>query len=86
GAADLDPVRVRFIGDARQRIREDYLRILRFFRFSAAYTAEGALDAEGFAACRAKRAGLSRISGERIQAELFKLLVARHAASVTVAL
>ena len=51
GLADLADRRVRFIGDARQRIREDYLRILRFFRFSARY-GQGALDPEGFAGFR----------------------------------
>ena len=86
GVADLDPVRVRFIGDASARIREDYLRILRFFRFTAVYTADGALDKAGLAACTAERAGLVQISGERIQAELYKLLIARHAGTVTAAL
>lgn len=86
GMADLDPVRVRFIGDPVARIREDYLRILRFYRFTAAYAAKGALDREGRDACRREAAGLARISGERIQAELFKLLVADHAAAVVTAL
>ena len=64
GLADLAARRVRFIGDASQRIREDYLRILRFFRFSARY-GEGPLDAEGFAAAIAERDGLSVLSRER---------------------
>lgn len=83
GLTDLEPVRIRFIGDPCQRIEEDYLRILRFFRFSATYTADGALDPEGLAACADLRAGLARISGERISVELDKLLVARQAAAVT---
>ena len=86
GAADLSPVKIRFIGDAGERIREDYLRILRFFRFSATYCAEGKLDAEGLAACATHRAGLERISGERIQTEMLNLLAASHAVLVTKAL
>jgi poly(A) polymerase len=78
GLADIAARRVRFIGDAAERIAEDYLRILRFFRFHAAY-GEGALDAEGLAACIAARAGLDRLSRERIRMEIFKLVVARHA-------
>jgi poly(A) polymerase len=78
GVADLAAGRVRFIGDAATRIREDYLRVLRFFRFSATY-ATGALDPEGLAACAAEAAGLARLSRERVRAELFKLLVATRA-------
>jgi poly(A) polymerase len=81
GLADLDGRRVRFIGDARQRIREDYLRILRFFRFSARY-GEGPLDAEGFAASIAEREGLAILSRERVRAELLKLLAAPRAGPV----
>jgi poly(A) polymerase len=81
GLADLDPPRIRFIGDAHERIREDYLRILRFFRFTAAYS-DGVLDPHGLAACIAERAGLAQISAERIRAEILKLLVARHAVPV----
>lgn len=77
GIADLDARRVRFIGDAGRRIAEDYLRILRFFRFHAAY-GQGALDAEGLAACIAGRAGLDQLSRERVRMELIKLLVAPH--------
>ncbi len=81
GAADLSPPRVRFIGDARARIREDYLRILRFFRFSARYAADGA-DVDGLAACGAERAGLARVSAERMRGELLKLLVTDRAAGI----
>jgi poly(A) polymerase len=81
GLADLDARRIRFIGEAHTRIREDYLRILRFFRFSAEY-ADGPLDAEGLAASIAGRDGLASLSKERIRAELLKLLVARHAGRV----
>ena len=78
GLADLRARRVRFIGDAGKRIAEDYLRILRFFRFHAAY-GQGAPDADGLAACIAGRAGLDQLSRERVRMELLKLLVARHA-------
>jgi poly(A) polymerase len=78
GLADIAARRVRFIGDAAARIAEDYLRILRFFRFHAAY-GEGAPDPAGVAACIAGRAGLERLSRERIHMEMRKLLVARHA-------
>jgi poly(A) polymerase len=78
GLADLDARRVRFIGDASQRIAEDYLRILRFFRFHAAYGA-GPPDSEGLHACIAARAGLDRLSRERVRMELLKLLAARRA-------
>jgi poly(A) polymerase len=78
GLRDIAARRVRFIGNAASRIAEDYLRILRFFRFHAAY-GEGAPDAEGLAACIAGRGGLEQLSRERVRMELFKLLVARHA-------
>ncbi|WP_456387835.1 CCA tRNA nucleotidyltransferase [Profundibacter sp.] len=77
GLPDLLAHRVRFIEDADRRIKEDYLRILRFFRFHAWYgdINEG-LDAEGLAASAANLAGLESISKERIGAELKKLLTA----------
>jgi poly(A) polymerase len=82
GLSDLAPhVRIRFIGDANRRIAEDYLRILRFFRFSAAFGDDGQLDADGLAACARGRQGLERISGERIQVELLKLMAAPAAVS-----
>ena len=73
GYADLIARRVRFIGDADQRIAEDYLRILRFFRFHAVL-GEGPLDAAGLAACIRGRDGLDRLSGERVRSELLRLL------------
>ncbi len=79
GLPDLLARRVRFVGDARARIREDYLRILRFFRFSAEY-AEGAFDRDGVAASIRERLGLMRLSRERVRAELLRILVARRAA------
>ena len=81
GLDDIAHRRVRFIGDARQRIREDYLRVLRLFRFHAAY-GDGAIDAEAFHAAILERSGLGRLSRERVQAEIMKLLTARHAAGV----
>jgi poly(A) polymerase len=80
GLDDLAARRIRFIGDANARIAEDYLRILRFFRFHARY-GQGAPDAEGFAACIAGRAGLEGLSRERIRAEMLKLVVAPGAAA-----
>lgn len=78
GLADLKARHVRFIGDAATRIAEDYLRILRFFRFHAAYSHE-LPDAGGLAACIAGRAGLASLSRERVRMELLKLLLAPHA-------
>ena len=78
GLADLAAGRVRFIGDAQARVREDHLRILRFFRFSAAYGRD-ALDADGLKACIAGRAGLSALSRERVRAEVIKWLGAARA-------
>jgi poly(A) polymerase len=79
GLEDLAAQHVRFIGDPGKRIAEDYLRILRFFRFHAAYGAGGHPDAEGIAACIAGREGLNQLSRERVRMELMKLLVATHA-------
>jgi poly(A) polymerase len=78
GLADLAAHHVRFIGDPAQRIAEDYLRILRFFRFHAWY-GEGAVDAFGLHACIAARGSLETLSRERVRAELLKLLLAPHA-------
>ena len=72
GIADAKAGRVRFIGKAEQRIREDYLRILRFFRFTAGYAT--GIDAESLAACAALKDGIDGLSGERIQQELLKTL------------
>lgn len=75
GVEDLRAGRVRFIGEARTRIREDALRILRFFRFQARYGA-GSPDPEGLSACVAARDALDGLSRERIRAEILKLLLA----------
>lgn len=78
GYPDILARRVRFIGDPAERIREDYLRILRFFRLTAVY-ATGPPDAEGLAAAVREREGLTRLSSERIRQELMRLLAARRA-------
>jgi poly(A) polymerase len=75
GYPDLAARRVRFIGDAGERIREDYLRILRFFRLTAEF-AEGPADAEGLGASVRERAGLSTLSAERVRMEFLRLLAA----------
>lgn len=77
GLPDLLARRVRFVGDPQHRIREDYLRILRFFRFHAHYgdPMQG-LDAEGLAACAELADGLAGLSRERVGAEMRKLLAA----------
>jgi len=79
GLADVAARRVRFIGDPAQRISEDYLRILRFFRVHAAYGA-GLPDCDGLHACISARAGLARLSAERVRMEILKLLAAPGAA------
>lgn len=87
GQADLAARRLCFIGSAPDRIREDYLRILRFFRFHAWYAdPEGGLDAEGLAACAAGIDGLAQLSRERVTAEMLKLLAAPDPAPATAAM
>jgi poly(A) polymerase len=75
GLDDARVGRVIFIGDARQRIREDYLRILRFFRFNAWY-ARTPLDPHGLDACADLAAGLDTLSAERVWKEVKKMLAA----------
>ena len=79
GLHDIAARRVRFIGDPNQRISEDYLRILRFFRIHAAYGA-GEPDRPGYLACINGRAGLATLSAERVRLEIMKLMVADGAA------
>ncbi|WP_294612524.1 CCA tRNA nucleotidyltransferase [uncultured Roseovarius sp.] len=75
GLDDLNARRVRFIENPEQRIKEDYLRILRFFRFHAWYgDPNGGLDGEGLAACAMNIDGLADLSRERVGAEMLKLL------------
>jgi poly(A) polymerase len=86
GLADLAARHVRFIGEPERRIEEDYLRILRFFRFHAAYGTSDHPDREGLMACIAEREGLDRLSRERVRMELMKLLVAPHAVPTLIAM
>ena len=81
GIPDLRANHVRFINDPHERIREDYLRILRFFRFYAWFgdPAQG-LDAEGLAACAANLDGLASLSKQRVQTEIVKTLQADNPA------
>ena len=78
GIGDLRAGIVRFVGEPATRIAEDYLRILRFFRFHATY-GQGAPDPQALAACVAGRAGLEQLSRERIRMELLKLVAGRRA-------
>ncbi len=80
GVADIAARRVRFIGEPAQRIAEDYLRILRFFRIHAAF-GSGEPDRAALLACLAARDGLDLLSAERIRMEVLKLLVAPGAAA-----
>ena len=75
GVADARAGRIVFVGDAAMRVREDYLRILRFFRFFAWYGA-GAPDAAALSACAALKDGLAGLAAERVSKELLKLLAA----------
>ncbi|MGV8938913.1 MAG: CCA tRNA nucleotidyltransferase [Allorhizobium sp.] len=75
GIADIETKTVRFIGDAEARIAEDYLRVLRFFRFFALY-GSGRPDADGLRASARAKGQLSTLSAERVWSELKKLLSA----------
>jgi poly(A) polymerase len=79
GVRDLRAGRVRFVGDPEARVREDYLRILRFFRFHADY-AVGNFDQPALAATIAGKSHLRSLSGERLRQETLKLLTARRGA------
>jgi poly(A) polymerase len=76
GLDDIEQRNVRFIGDAETRIREDYLRILRFFRFFARY-GSGRPDAEGLKACARLKHGIKNLSAERVWSETKKILSSR---------
>lgn len=75
GYADILRRRIRFVGNPTKRIEEDYLRILRFFRFHAQF-GRGAPDKAGLAACKRHAKLLGTLSAERIRQELMKLIVA----------
>ncbi len=76
GLADIEKRNIRFIGNAAERVAEDYLRVLRFFRFFAHY-GSGRPDADGLRACAQARSKLSSLSAERVWSELKKILAAR---------
>jgi poly(A) polymerase len=80
GLPDLLAGRVRFIGDAAQRIEEDRLRVYRFFRFSASHGAEK-LDPDGLAACEAAASRLGSVSAERVGSEMMRMLGLRRVAN-----
>jgi poly(A) polymerase len=82
GLADLGAGRVCFVGDPIQRIEEDSLRLLRFFRFHAHYGRRTNLDGRALAACRRLAARLDTLSGERVAGEVLRLLLAEDPASV----
>lgn len=87
GIDDLRARRVRFVGDADARIREDYLRILRFFRFHAWYGDPGVgMDADALAACAANAAGTETLSRERVGHEMRRLLAAPDPAPAVAAM
>ncbi len=75
GYGDILRRRVRFVGSPSARIKEDYLRILRFFRFHARY-GKGVPDASGLKACNQLKSGLKNLSAERLRQEMLKLLAA----------
>ena len=77
GLDDAEARRFRFVGDADLRVREDYLRILRLFRFVAWYGRDSVITKEALTACRENRRGLKQLSVERVWSELKKLLSAR---------
>jgi poly(A) polymerase len=81
GYRDILRNRIIFVGNPSQRIREDYLRILRFFRFHARF-GKGAPDEAGLAACVRLRKGLDHLSPERVRQEMFKLMAAPRAVTV----
>jgi poly(A) polymerase len=86
GLEDLAARRVRYIGDPNKRIAEDYLRVLRFFRFHAAYGTSDHPDRAGLEACIAGRDGLDQLSRERVRMELMKLMMAPHAVPTLIAM
>jgi poly(A) polymerase len=80
GLADLQNHKVRFILDAKTRIQEDYLRILRFFRFSCIYAHE--LDKEDLEACLEFKNSLKKLSKERVREEFLKIIFSENSAQI----
>ncbi len=76
GLDDIAAPKFRFVGQAKDRVAEDYLRILRYFRFCAWYGQDAKLDTDALAACRGGIAGLKQLSAERVWSEMKKLLSA----------
>ena len=74
GHADLQARRIRFVGRAEDRMREDHLRILRWLRFQTRFAPDQAFDEEALAACRNAASGLARISRERVWSEMSRIL------------
>ncbi|PHR94117.1 MAG: hypothetical protein COA69_00540 [Robiginitomaculum sp.] len=74
GLADIKGKHIRFVGTAKARIEEDYLRILRYFRFHAWYADDVVMDKDALGACRELRGGLKSLSSERVWAEFKKIL------------
>ena len=77
GLDDLQNSEVKFVGNADDRCREDYLRILRYFRFTA-YYGKGKFNADAINACKANASGIKSLSGERIRQEMLKLLASEN--------
>lgn len=80
GLENLKNKKVSFIGDPDSRIKEDYLRILRFFRFSSNYASD--LDIDGYEACKNNREGIEFLSRERINNEMDKILLSKRASYI----
>jgi len=78
GLEDLENRKFRFVGEAAMRVQEDYLRILRFFRFLAIYGEKEKVDAASLKACRENQSGIKKLSAERVWMEMKKLLSARN--------
>ena len=76
GLEDIEAKKFRFVGDAARRVQEDYLRILRFFRFLAWYGGQEKVDATSLKACREHQSGLRKLSAERVWMEIKKMLSA----------
>lgn len=76
GLADLEARKFRFVGDAAVRVQEDYLRILRYFRFFAWYGADAKMDKAALQACRENRKGMTGLSAERVWSEIKRILSA----------
>ena len=74
GLADAKARKLRFVGDADMRVKEDYLRILRFFRFMAFYSRDAKVDGDALRAVRENQAGLKSLSAERVWTEMKRLL------------